>query len=695
MKMADLKPDVDAVRRHLEFMTSGMEDYKDGKIQICLLNKAKMFGFDQIDAAIEQVETYNKIDNVYTCGSIMLPSAPYDGRCNMANFYATNVLWCDIDNNALPYMTAETLKKKYSALPPNRIVVTGRAPSLRCHLWWKLSEPLTDPETIAEALKGVQQALEGDSKVAHAVALMRVAGGVSFASEKKKAKGYTDGLVEWHNKHDVPCTIEGFMRAYPQKEGSKNHNDKQQITTTNGIMTYIEDGRELYMSDMVYATICNLKNKLYRWPTPTEVYDDAWPLYSRKITSKNGRTLDQDNRGSKMMQQKILSKLRLFRAGKMPEIKSPPTTEKNTQNEHVDPETGEGSQKPSCMTYLKYVDCKPPLKSNDFVQGLFGNNQMSVTYGESNCGKTFFKTDLSFHVAMGQKWREKRVEGGGVIYAALEGSYGLMNRMEAFKLHTGVKDMPFAMVSTQLDFMNPKGNITEFIDLINRAADDLGSVKLIVIDTLARALTGGDENSGKDMGMLVTHADKIRYATNAHVNFIHHSGKDLARGARGHSSLRAAVDTEIEISREKDAEYSLMKVVKQREMELGEDMAFSLKRIVLGINQYNEEISSCVVVPFQLEGIPDRRKHLKPKTKNALDVLNNVIIEKGFIALGSNFPSGVRIVTEENFEAELKKRGMISEERKTCGVQFRRIIKDLLDNDVIRIYDKKIWVCFS
>jgi predicted TIM-barrel fold metal-dependent hydrolase len=118
---------------------------------------------------------------------------------------------------------------------------------------------------------------------------------------------------------------------------------------------------------------------------------------------------------------------------------------------------------------------------------------------------------------------------------------------------------------------------------------------------LARALAGGDENSGQDMGRLVYYSDMIRRETAAHLSFVHHSGKNKALGARGHSSLRAAVDTEIEISREEGAEYSTIKFVKQREMEMIDDMAFSLERVVIGIDKFADEISSCVVVPAEVQ----------------------------------------------------------------------------------------------
>jgi RecA-family ATPase len=86
------------------------------------------------------------------------------------------------------------------------------------------------------------------------------------------------------------------------------------------------------------------------------------------------------------------------------------------------------------------------------------------------------------------------------------------------------------------------------IDLIAEVARQTDKrVVLVVIDTLARAMAGGNENASEDMGAFVRNVDRVRSATSAHTMIVHHSGKNKAAGARGHSSLRAATDTEIEI----------------------------------------------------------------------------------------------------------------------------------------------------
>jgi len=311
---------------------------------------------------------------------------------------------------------------------------------------------------------------------------------------------------------------------------------------------------------------------------------------------------------------------------------------------------------------LKYIHAKDidvDLNQTDFVQGILGHGQFSVIYGESNCGKTFFMTDLCFHIALGQEWRGRRVEGGGVVYVAMEGSIGLKKRVAVFRAHYGQNPDGFVMVPSQVDFMDPHGNIKEFVGLLEVAKRDLGSIRIVVIDTLARAIAGGDENSGQDMGMLVKHADMIRSKTGAHVCFIHHSGKDALRGMRGHSSLKAAIDTEIEISRANDADFSTVRVIKQREMEKGQEMAFELHKVVLGVNPYGEEVSSCVVIDRALEVKAKKapKDPLTPGQRFVYDAIVAAMIDSGKQIVPYKGMQPVRAVSYDEIKTHLERKG--------------------------------------
>lgn len=244
-------------------------------------------------------------------------------------------------------------------------------------------------------------------------------------------------------------------------------------------------------------------------------------------------------------------------------------------------------------------DVAPILQTSDFVEDLLCEGQMSVIYGASNCGKTFFTMDLSLHIACGFAWRGKRVDKGGVIYCALEGGQGTNNRVAAFKEHHGVNSgIDLAIVPCSINLLCDD-DIDALVESVRLAGERIGKVRLIVIDTLSRALSGGDENSSEDMGRLVIAADKLRAICLAHICFIHHSGKDKALGARGHSLVRAACDTELEIVRDEDLGVSRMEIVKQREMEKVDGVSFVLSRMVLGQDVRGKDITSCVVLPYE------------------------------------------------------------------------------------------------
>jgi hypothetical protein len=106
---------------------------------------------------------------------------------------------------------------------------------------------------------------------------------------------------------------------------------------------------------------------------------------------------------------------------------------------------------------------------------------------------------------------------------------------------------------------------------------------------LSRAIAGGDENSPVDMGAYVKNIDRLRKQTTAHLASIHHCGKDKARGARGHSLVRAATDTEIEIASR------AMTVKKQRDGADGIKFQFRLKPVTLWQDEDRDWVTSCYV----------------------------------------------------------------------------------------------------
>jgi hypothetical protein len=241
--------------------------------------------------------------------------------------------------------------------------------------------------------------------------------------------------------------------------------------------------------------------------------------------------------------------------------------------------------------YLELAkDIEPDTTTEPLIDGYLDQHAFSVIYGESNTGKTFVALDLAFHIATGRPWAGADVAQGGVVYVAAEGGKGIRKRIKALRKHFSVPAPPIAVVPCAVNLLNSSADVKALAALVDKAALLLNQpIALIVIDTLARAMAGGNENASEDMGAFVTNIDRIRAASGAHAMVVHHSGKDTAKGARGHSSLRAATDTELEVADH------CVSVRKQRDGEYAEKRGFRLVEVQVGETTRGKAISSCVV----------------------------------------------------------------------------------------------------
>lgn len=234
---------------------------------------------------------------------------------------------------------------------------------------------------------------------------------------------------------------------------------------------------------------------------------------------------------------------------------------------------------------------------DELVEGLITTGAGSILYGDSNAGKTFFAIDLGCAVARGEPWHDRRTQQGMVIYLASESPKSVYSRLQAYK-HYYQCDVPnFAIVPEPVNLWASDEDTDLLIEEINTVAERTGqSAALIIGDTLARMSAGANENSGEDMGSVIERFDRIRRETGAHFMLIHHSGKDQSRGARGHSSLRAAVDTEIEVQDSKEGKFA--QVTKQRDLDgKGNRIGFQLHPIQIGTNRWHSPATMCVVLP--------------------------------------------------------------------------------------------------
>jgi hypothetical protein len=239
------------------------------------------------------------------------------------------------------------------------------------------------------------------------------------------------------------------------------------------------------------------------------------------------------------------------------------------------------------------------------VRGMLCENSLAMIYGPSNVGKSFIALDLS--CAMGSApvdgppavWgpagQRMYVVPSSVLYISLEGEDTLKGRVMALQAsgrwgpHTRVD-----FVTISVDLFTE--GMPELIAATAAATGEAWGVpcRLIVIDTLSRSIPGRDENSTEVMSQVVQLADRVRVLSNTCVLPVHHTGKEIERGARGAYALTCAVDTAAQVLRTPGGAISLQ-MMKQRGVALSGEHLMRLEVVEVGRDEWDEPITSCYV----------------------------------------------------------------------------------------------------
>jgi len=168
--------------------------------------------------------------------------------------------------------------------------------------------------------------------------------------------------------------------------------------------------------------------------------------------------------------------------------------------------------------------------------------------------KSFISLDLAEAIATGRDWMGYRIpKKGAVLYICGEGHGGMGARVKACKLQNKSPDgANLYIIRAQLNLRSSPEDFAELVNAINALIAEIDEpLEIIILDTLMRMSGGGfNENSSEDMGAFITQAGKLQEIYACALMVIHHSGKDVTKGLRGHSSLLGAVDTELEIQRQ-------------------------------------------------------------------------------------------------------------------------------------------------
>jgi hypothetical protein len=124
---------------------------------------------------------------------------------------------------------------------------------------------------------------------------------------------------------------------------------------------------------------------------------------------------------------------------------------------------------------------------------------------------------------------------------------------------------------------------------------------IVVLDTLNRSLRGSENT--EDMARYTEAAEAIRAAFNCVVIVVHHCGYDDTH-SRGHTSLPAAVDAELEVAREEGSPLLVVAVKHMREGPEGMQVRCRAEIMPLDPDRNGKPRSSIVILPDDAAGGP-------------------------------------------------------------------------------------------
>jgi hypothetical protein len=177
------------------------------------------------------------------------------------------------------------------------------------------------------------------------------------------------------------------------------------------------------------------------------------------------------------------------------------------------------------------------------IKGVLAKGDFAVVFGQPGAGKSLIAPYLGMCITTGRPVFGRRTRKGAVLYIAAEDAAGMKQRLTALANAHGVDGDPGFYLLDSISDLRDKAQRRA----VNAAIQELQPVAIIV-DTLARAFPGVEENEASSMGEVVT-ACRAMTKTGAAVMLIHHTPKTDNKTPRGSGALNADLDMALHVEK--------------------------------------------------------------------------------------------------------------------------------------------------
>jgi len=243
------------------------------------------------------------------------------------------------------------------------------------------------------------------------------------------------------------------------------------------------------------------------------------------------------------------------------------------------------------------------------VESIIPKKAFVALYAPPASWKSFIALDLAEAIATGRDWMGYKIpKKGAVLFISGEGYGGMGARVSACKIQNQSPDgANLYIIRAQLNLRSSPEDFTELLNAINDLIAEIGEpIELIILDTLMR-MAGGEfnESSSEDMGGFITQTGKLQEIFECALLVIHHTGKDISKGLRGHSSLLGGCDTVLEIVRQdsvinsSDASVignAILKVSKQKDGADSIELGIEVVLVEIGTSTLGFEINTSLAI---------------------------------------------------------------------------------------------------
>ena len=254
------------------------------------------------------------------------------------------------------------------------------------------------------------------------------------------------------------------------------------------------------------------------------------------------------------------------------------------------------------------------------IDSLVVRRTINMIVGKSGDTKSFLALHMGLGLAHNQSFFGLDSDNDNeipVIFNALEGAYGLKNRIDGWCKHYRLEHPDNFRVLEGNPILNDDKSVDEYIEYLQSINFKDG---LLFIDTYNQATPGMDENSAGATGQVMANCQKIIQTTRATIFLIHHTGKSDDSEYRGSSAIMGSLDTMIRVKNTGKNWYEWA-IKKIKDGEVGTSYKYKTHQIDLGVTAKGRKKNTLIIEEGNITKAKGQRQKLASTQQWVFDLI--------------------------------------------------------------------------